>query len=55
VLCGTSGHGFKLAPAIGRALADVLTESRAAAPELAPFRLDRLANPLNPPGLGVLA
>jgi glycine/D-amino acid oxidase-like deaminating enzyme len=55
VLCGTSGHGFKLAPAIGRALADVLTESRAAAPELEPFRLDRLANPVTPPGLGVLA
>jgi glycine/D-amino acid oxidase-like deaminating enzyme len=55
VLCGTSGHGFKLAPAIGRALADVLTAGRAAAPELAPFRLDRLAGASAPTGLGVLA
>ena len=55
VLCGTSGHGFKLAPAIGRALADVLTKDRAAAPELEAFRLDRLANRSRPAGLGVLA
>jgi glycine/D-amino acid oxidase-like deaminating enzyme len=55
VLCGTSGHGFKLAPSIGRALADVLTAGRAAAPELAPFRLDRLAGVTSPAGLGVLA
>ena len=55
VLCGTSGHGFKLAPAIGRALSALLTEGRGAAPELDPFRLDRLASPTGPTGLGVLA
>jgi sarcosine oxidase subunit beta len=53
VLCGTSGHGFKLAPAIARVLADRLLGGTP--PELAPFRLDRLASAVAPPGLGVLA
>jgi sarcosine oxidase subunit beta len=53
VLCGTSGHGFKLAPAIARVLADRLLGG--APPELATFGLERLASSVAPSGLGVLA
>jgi len=53
VLCGTSGHGFKLAPAIARVAADLVTRPRAEVPEGEMFRLDRLANA--PPSFGVLA
>jgi len=53
VLCGTSGHGFKLAPAIARIAADLVTRPRAEVPEGEMFRLDRLA--AAPAGFGVLA
>ena len=55
ILCGTSGHGFKLAPAIGRLVATLLTEGAAAAPEAAIFRLDRLSVTGALAGFGVLA
>jgi glycine/D-amino acid oxidase-like deaminating enzyme len=55
VLCGTSGHGFKLAPAIGRVMGDLLLKGRAACAEAPLFRLDRLAEPTRPSGFGVLA
>jgi glycine/D-amino acid oxidase-like deaminating enzyme len=53
VLCGTSGHGFKLAPAIARITADMVTRGIAATPEASMFRLERLAAART--GFGVLA
>lgn len=55
ILCGTSGHGFKLAPAIARVVADLLTKPRADVPEAPLFALDRLASAGRPAGFGVLA
>ena len=40
---GFSGHGFKLAPAIGRAMAELALEGRAAAADLTPLRFRRFA------------
>jgi glycine/D-amino acid oxidase-like deaminating enzyme len=37
--CGSSGHGFKLGPAVGEALADWATDRKS--PLLAPFSLAR--------------
>ena len=50
VLCGTSGHGFKLAPAIARITADLVLGRQPEEASL--FRLDRLA--AKPAGFGVL-
>jgi glycine/D-amino acid oxidase-like deaminating enzyme len=36
-----SGHGFKLSPAVGRLMADLLTEGRSSLTDLGAFRLDR--------------
>lgn len=46
---GFSGGGFKLAPAVGEAVADELVSGRPR-PELEPYRLDRFANqtPIHP-------
>lgn len=41
VAAGMSGHGFKLSPAVGRLMADLLTEGRSSLTDLAAFRLDR--------------
>ena len=38
---GMSGHGFKLSPAVGRMMADLVTEGRSPVADLAAFRLDR--------------
>jgi sarcosine oxidase subunit beta len=38
---GMSGHGFKLSPAVGRMMADLITEGRSSLADLAAFRLDR--------------
>jgi glycine/D-amino acid oxidase-like deaminating enzyme len=38
---GMSGHGFKLSPAVGRMMADRITEGRSPVADLAAFRLDR--------------
>ncbi len=40
---GFSGHGFKLAPAVGKAMAELILEGRAASVNLTPFRLSRFA------------
>lgn len=40
---GFSGHGFKLAPAIGRAMAELALEGRAASADLTPLRFNRFA------------
>ena len=40
---GFSGHGFKLAPAIGRAMAELALEGRAASTDLTPLRFGRFA------------
>jgi glycine/D-amino acid oxidase-like deaminating enzyme len=53
VLCGTSGHGFKLAPAIARVTADLLTRPRDEVAEAGLFSLGRLTHA--PTGFGVLA
>jgi glycine/D-amino acid oxidase-like deaminating enzyme len=36
-----SGHGFKLSPAIGRLMADLITTGRSSLTDLGAFRLDR--------------
>ena len=38
---GFSGHGFKLSPAIGQAMAELITQGRAASVDLTPLRLSR--------------
>ena len=38
---GMSGHGFKLSPAVGRMMADLITDGRSSVADLAAFRLDR--------------
>ena len=43
VAAGTSGHGFKLSPAIGRLLAGLLSGETSAIDQLRPFRRDRFA------------
>lgn len=42
IAAGMSGHGFKLAPAVGELMAELITEGRTAM-NRAPFRLDRFA------------
>lgn len=51
VAAGMSGHGFKLAPAVGQAMAELITEGRAGLVDLAPFRLARFG----PPGDAIAA
>jgi len=41
VAVGMSGHGFKLSPAVGRLMADLITEGRSSLVDLRAFRLDR--------------
>ncbi len=43
VAAGTSGHGFKLSPAIGRLLAGLVTDDAEAIGDLRPFRRDRFS------------
>ena len=40
---GFSGHGFKLAPAIGQAMAELILEGRASSVDLTPLRFSRFA------------
>jgi glycine/D-amino acid oxidase-like deaminating enzyme len=42
IAAGMSGHGFKLAPAVGELMAELITEGRTTL-NRAPFRLDRFA------------
>jgi glycine/D-amino acid oxidase-like deaminating enzyme len=41
--CGFSGTGFKTAPAIGAAMAELILDGEARAADLSPFALDRFA------------
>lgn len=41
---GFSGHGFKLAPAVGESVADLITEGKGKSADLSPFSADRFAN-----------
>jgi glycine/D-amino acid oxidase-like deaminating enzyme len=43
VAAGMSGHGFKLSPAVGRMMADLITAGRSDVADLGAFRLDRFA------------
>ena len=43
VAAGMSGHGFKLSPAVGRMMADLITRGRSDLADLRAFRLDRFA------------
>jgi glycine/D-amino acid oxidase-like deaminating enzyme len=38
-----SGHGFKLSPAVGQMMADLITRGRSDLADLTAFRLDRFA------------
>ena len=51
---GHSGHGFKIAPAVGICMAELITEGRAKTVDVSPFRLSRFTegvNPFNNPNL----
>jgi glycine/D-amino acid oxidase-like deaminating enzyme len=41
VAAGMSGHGFKLSPAVGRMMADLITRGASDLADLRAFRLDR--------------
>ena len=43
VAAGMSGHGFKLSPAVGRMMADLITRGHSDLADLRAFRLDRFA------------
>jgi glycine/D-amino acid oxidase-like deaminating enzyme len=43
VAAGMSGHGFKLSPAVGRMMADLIVRGRSDVADLQDFRLDRFA------------
>ena len=45
VVAGFSGHGFKIAPAVGRLVADLVVDGRSADPRIpeSDFRLSRFA------------
>ncbi len=49
IAAGLSGHGFKLAPAVGELMAELITEGRTRI-NRAPFRLDRFARRGGPAG-----
>jgi sarcosine oxidase subunit beta len=45
---GHSGHGFKIAPAVGICMAELITEGRAKTVNISSFRLSRFAEGVNP-------
>ncbi len=44
---GHSGHGFKIAPAVGICMAELITEGRAKTVDIFPFRLSRFFEGVN--------
>jgi sarcosine oxidase/L-pipecolate oxidase len=48
VAAGFSGHGFKLAPCVGLAVADIVEDGRCTRFDMAPFRIRRAAVQLRP-------
>ena len=46
---GFSGTGFKLAPAVGACMAELITTGRATTADISPFDLDRFATGATPP------
>ena len=45
---GHTGHGFKIAPAVGICMAELITEGRAKTVDITPFRYSRFAEGVNP-------
>ena len=45
---GHSDHGFKIAPAVGICMAELITEGRAKTVDISPFRLSRFTEGVNP-------
>ena len=41
--CGFSGTGFKLGPAVGACMAELIVDGRAATVDITPFAFDRFA------------
>ncbi len=54
VAVGMSGHGFKLSPAVGRMMADLITAGRSEVADLGAFRFDRFASQVHE-GAGAFA
>jgi glycine/D-amino acid oxidase-like deaminating enzyme len=50
VAAGMSGHGFKLSPAVGRMMADLIIRGRSDLADLGAFRLDRFTAAATPAG-----
>ena len=44
VCSGFSGHGFKLAPAVGTVMAELVTQGEASTVDIAPLKMNRFAN-----------
>ena len=52
VAAGCSGHGFKLSPAVGRMLSDLIVDGATSLVDIGLFRIERFAeNELIPPGV----
>jgi len=45
---GHSGHGFKIAPAVGLSIAELITEGKSSTIDISPFRLSRFKEEANP-------
>ena len=44
VCTGFSGHGFKLAPAVGTVMAELITQGETTTVDIAPLKMNRFAN-----------
>ena len=44
VCSGFSGHGFKLAPAVGTVMAELITQGESTTVDIAPLKMNRFAN-----------
>jgi sarcosine oxidase subunit beta len=41
--CGFSGTGFKISPAVGASMAELILDGRASTVDISPFRLERFS------------